>query len=466
MHAIERGPFRLLIIEDDPEIRALLAERLEEQGYASAQADNGDAGLECVLGERFDCVLLDIGLPGIDGFETLQAIRREYSAVQLPVIMLTGYSDRESLMRGLRLGANDYVAKPIDFAVLHARLQTQLSLKHASDERAALERDLAKRAADLEIANRALATANRKMESDLEWAGRLQRAMLPTIAPAVPGVEFAWHHRSCEELGGDLLNVFAIDDDHVGLYMMDVSGHGIKAALLSVQVSRLLALVPDQHCLVRRRRDGIGEFEPTPPVDVAEELNRRFPLDETFELYFTLFYGVLDTRTLELRYVCAGHPGPIHIPADEPARDLTEPMFAIGWMPTPGYEERRVTLRAGDRFFLYSDGIGDARDGNNEVFGVARTAEALSEAADCNLDDALQAMLAAAGRWRAHPIDDDISALAIEVRRRPIESAQVRSMPLHAAAMPGQGMGRARFGNVVVSGEGSLSPLEPQFTPR
>lgn len=466
MHATERGPFRLLIIEDDPEIRDLLAERLAEQGYVSAQADTGDAGLERILGERFDCVLLDIGLPGIDGFETLQAIRREYSAVQLPVIILTGYSDRESLMRGLRLGANDFVAKPIDFAVLHARLQTQLTLKRASDERAALERDLAKRAADLELANRALATANRKMESDLEWAGRLQRAMLPTIAPAVPGVEFAWHHRSCEELGGDLLNVFAIDDEHVGLYMMDVSGHGIKAALLSVQVSRLLALVPDQHCLVRRRRDGIGEFEPTPPADVAEELNRRFPLDETFELYFTLFYGVLDTRTLELRYVCAGHPGPIHIPADEPARDLTVPMFAIGWMPAPGYEERRVTLRAGDRFFLYSDGIGDARDANNEVFGVTRTAEALRKAADRNLDDALQAMLEAAGRWRAHAIDDDISALAIEVRRRPVEAAPVRSLPMHAVAMPAQAAGWTSRGPGRATDEIARSPLEPELTSR
>lgn len=440
MHATERGPFRLLIVEDDFEIRALLVERLNEQGYFVAQVESGDACLSALARERFDCVLLDVGLPGIDGFETLQAIRESFSVTQLPVIMLTGYSDRECVMRGLHLGANDYVAKPIDFAVLHARLKTQLSLKRASDERAALEQDLATRAADLELANRALAAANQKMETDLHWAGTLQRAMLPTVAPAVPGVEFAWHHRSCEELGGDLLNVFAIDDEHVGLYMMDVSGHGVKAALLSVQVSRLLALVPDQHCLVRRRRNGIGEFEPTPPAEVAEELNRRFPLDETFELYFTLFYGVLDTRTLEVRYVCAGHHGPIHIPADEPARDLTVPMFAIGWMPTPGYEERRVTLRAGDRFFLYSDGIGDARDANNEVFGVTRTAEALTEAADRNLDDALQAMLEAAGRWRAHEIDDDISALALEVRRRPIEAAEVRSLPMHAVAMAGRGM--------------------------
>lgn len=436
MLAMERGSFRLLIVEDDAEIRALLAERLAEEGYGSAQVESGDACLSRISRERFDCILLDVGLPGIDGFETLTAIRQSFSAAQLPVIMLTGFSDRESVMRGLRLGASDYVAKPIDFAVLHARLQTQLSLKQASDERAMLERDLAKRAADLEIANKALAAANQKMESDLQWAGKLQRAMLPTVAPAVPGMEFAWHHRSCEELGGDLLNVFAIDDDHVGLYMMDASGHGIKAALLSVQVSRLLALVPDQHCLVRRRRGGIGEFEPTPPADVAEELNRRFPLDERFELYFTLFYGVLDTRTLELRYVCAGHPGPIHIPADEPARDLTVPMFAIGWVPTPQFEERRVTLRAGDRFFICSDGIGDARDAQNEMFGVQRTAATFAEAGDRSLDDALQAVLVAASRWRVHEIDDDISALAIEVRRRPLETRQARSMPAHAVAMP------------------------------
>jgi sigma-B regulation protein RsbU (phosphoserine phosphatase) len=434
--ATDRNTSCLLIVEDEEEIRELLRERLAMAGHGVIGVACGDDALRVIEREPVDVIILDAGLPGMDGFELLESLRRTHPPTRLPVVMLTGLSGREDIVRGLRLGANDYVAKPLDFPILLARIQTQIEMKRAVDARARLEHELTDRAAELERANRALADANARMKSDLAWAARLQRSLVPTAAPAVPGVEFAWAYQPCEQLGGDLLNVFAIDDDHVGMYMIDVSGHGMKAALLSVQVSRLLALVPDQPCLVRRRAGGVGPFEPTPAVEVASELNRRFPLDESFDLYFTLFYGVLDTRTLELRYVAAGSPGPIHAPAGGEAVDLSRPVFAIGWVSEPGYEEQRLMLRAGDRLYLYSDGVSDARDAGNERFGVPRMAQVAGASGKLGIDEALARVMEAANVWRAGAVDDDVSALALEVRAaavgRVMTTASERVLPAAA----------------------------------
>lgn len=434
---MDRDKSRLLIVEDEADIRELLHERLAMAGHGVVGVECGAEALRLLEREPVDLVVLDAGLPGMDGFELLETVRRTHPPTRLPVVMLTGLSGREDIVRGLRMGANDYVAKPLDFPILLARIQTQIEMKRAVDARARLEHDLTARAAELERANRALADANARMKSDLAWAARLQRSLVPTAAPAVPGVEFAWAYQPCEQLGGDLLNVFAIDDDHIGLYMIDVSGHGMKAALLSVQVSRLLALVPDQPCLVRRRAGGVGPFEPTPPVEVANELNRRFPLDESFDLYFTLFYGVLDTRTLDLRYISAGSPGPIHAPAGAEAVDLSRPVFAIGWVCEPGFEEQRLTLRAGDRLFVYSDGVSDARDAENERFGVPRMAKVAGASSKMTIDEALARVMEAAGTWRAGAVDDDVSALALEVRPMPagrvMTAASKRILPAEAS---------------------------------
>jgi sigma-B regulation protein RsbU (phosphoserine phosphatase) len=306
---------------------------------------------------------------------------------------------RDDVVKALRLGANDYVTKPFDMPIVHARIHTQLALKRS--------------AVELERANRDLARANRQMKSELEAAARLQRALLPSSMPDVPGVRLAWLHRPCEELAGDILNVFEIDAHHIGLYLLDVSGHGVRAALLSTALSRILAAQPDQPTLVRRR-SADGELEPTPPLDVALELNRRFQFDERYEQYFTLFYGLLNTRSMELRYVCAGQPGPVYVPFDAPPRDLARPVVAIGWVPAPPYDEQRIRLRPGDRVFAYSDGLDEARSAAKEVFGSRRILGIVSESRGEPLEAALGAIAETVQRWAGRPFEDDVSALAIE----------------------------------------------------
>ena len=155
---------------------------------------------------------------------------------------------------------------------------------------------------------------------------------------------------------------------------------------------------------------GTTHLEPTPPVVVAEELNRRFQLDlETWQ-YFTLFYGVLDTRTYELRYICAGQPGPVYVPCSGEPIDLNQPVFAIGWVSDPNYHERRLQLRPGDRLYVYSDGIGEARNARAEMFGGERVLRAVADCRSIALDESLTRVMREAEEFAGCPFEDDVSA--------------------------------------------------------
>jgi sigma-B regulation protein RsbU (phosphoserine phosphatase) len=190
--------------------------------------------------------------------------------------MVTAHDRSDDIVHALDLGANDYVVKPYDFPVILARARTQLALKRVVEQKTELERSLGQRNQELAVANGRLSAAYQRMKRDLLAAARVQEALLPRVPP-LPGARFAWGFEPCEELAGDTLNVVSLGRRHVGLYLLDVSGHGVAAALLSVMLSQVMAPAGDEaSVLVRRPADG-GPDQPVPPAEVAAHLNRRFP---------------------------------------------------------------------------------------------------------------------------------------------------------------------------------------------
>ena len=154
---------------------------------------------------------------------------------------------------------------------------------------------------------RQLRDAHRRIRRDLDSAAIVQRALLPKILPSVDGIHFAWAFEPCETLAGDSFNVFMVDDDHVALYLLDVSGHGVTAALQAVALTRVLASRPWPSSALRQILS---------PAEVAGELNREFPIDPETWQYFTFLCATLDVRSSELRFTSAGHPGPIYVPCN------------------------------------------------------------------------------------------------------------------------------------------------------
>jgi sigma-B regulation protein RsbU (phosphoserine phosphatase) len=408
-------PGSLLIVEDEASYRDMLARYLERQGYQITVAQHGGEALELTKTHRFDLVLLDILLPGLSGFDILTTLRQQYSATDLPVITATARDESRDVVEALKLGANDYVTKPFDFPVVLARVQTQMSLKRSVDRITRLEQSLVQRNAELEAANAELAEANRRMRRDLEAAARVQQALLPAALPRLPGAVFAWQFRPCAELAGDLLNVAMLDDRRVGLYILDVVGHGVKAALLAVMANRALTQL-----LAPRDPQRQG---PTPPAQVAAHLNSAFPWDDRTEQFFTLLYGILDLGSGEFRFISAGHPGPLHQTPSAGAWVLMTSGSPIG-LGEGAFEETSLTLKEGDRLYLFSDGLLDAMDANGRRFGDERLQQAIEQGRAAPLAESLAYLLRRVEEWcgEAAP-HDDISILAVEIAQPGIAKA-------------------------------------------
>jgi phosphoserine phosphatase RsbU/P len=403
----------LLVVDDDRFNRDIICPRLERRGYQVDTAADGRAALAKIRECPYDLVLLDIMMPGLNGREVLKEVRQFRSRAQLPVIMVTSLDSPNDVVEALRDGANDYVAKPIDVEVLLARVGTHVILKRTAES--------------LEESNRRLEQVNSQLRLDLEAAAKIQRSLLPAHPPTFDNYDFAWRYEPCEQLGGDNLNIMALSEDQIGFYVLDVSGHGVQAALMSVAINHLLEPSQEDTSVVNRpNRQRKCESDPgffaAAPTEVAERLNRHFLFDLAVAQYFTMFYGVLDRRERTCRYVSTGHPASLHLTAEGEVNVLESSGLPIGiFQPgEAGYEpfqERVIELNSGDRLCVYSDGVVELRNKAQKEFGLARLSQVLRDSRRQSLEECLESVVTATIGWReGAALSDDLSILALDVR--------------------------------------------------
>lgn len=251
-----------------------------------------------------------------------------------------------------------------------------------------------------------LRAANRDMQEALEGAAQIQQSLLPHDLPQHARAEIAWRFEPCATLAGDTLNAFWLDEDRLACYVLDVMGHGVSAALLSVTLS---------HFLTPPRGGVLSKH--TSPAEVATALNQRFPLDHRHPQFFTLVYGVLDTQAKAFQYTCAGHPPLIYAPAQASAQISQATGFPIGIMDRPAYENHTLRLRAGDRVFLYSDGIIEAGQERGQAWGIQGLRDFSDSQAKHTLTETLDGILAETqSRHGEAGLHDDVSVLAFELK--------------------------------------------------
>ena len=388
-------PGALLVVDDNEMNRDMLSRRLKKRGHEVMVAEDGYRALEMIDEHDFDVILLDIMMPGLDGYEVLEKIREHHAPANLPVIMATAKDESKDIVRALELGANDYVTKPFDFPVVRARVATHVALKKSQQ---------------------ALATALTQIKTNLDAAARIQQSFLPTEDPGFEGVRFAWKYEPCDELAGDTLNVIPLDDSHIAVYVLDVSGHGVASSLLSVALSRLMTrLTASDSILWDEAND-----RPSTPSEVVDELARRFPYDIETGQYFTLAYGVLDVERRRFSYTSAGHvPLILARPGSDAIQlDSTGPPVALvpsEIMPSE-YTESMIELAPGDRLYLYSDGIPEATKADEEQFGEERLGELLTDLLSEDVEDTLDMVVDRVRAWcDKGEFDDDVTLLALEM---------------------------------------------------
>ncbi len=389
------------MVDDNPTNLQVLYQTLDGRGYRLLIAKSGEQALTVSAKAKPALILLDIMMPGIDGFETCARLKADPETADSVIIFLSALNDASDKVKGLELGAVDYIAKPFDAEEVLARVDTHLKIRR-------LEHSLSRK-------NRELEAINQRMKMDLESAAKVQQSLLPSELPEHERARFAWRYRPCDELAGDCLNVFAFDDRYMGLYVVDVSGHGVSASLLAVTISHNLRLGGGLSLLTTPSDQAPG-FTITSPAEVAGRLNALYPMESPARLYFTLLYGILDTQTGEFRFVSAGNPGPILAHADGQVETFDVPGVPIGLLPDSTYEDALIQLRAGDRLCLHSDGLSEERNQQGEVLGSERMRDLISRNLDRQLEESLDALIAEAIRWRGSgQLHDDVAIVGAEM---------------------------------------------------
>ncbi len=406
-----------------PEVEKLM-QSFSAYGFQLLVLPDGESAMTQSQELQPDLILLDVALPGIDGFETCFQLKEHEHTKDIPVMLMTDQSDTRSMAKGFSFGAVDYVTKPFQLEEIIARITTHLKIRNLQvlleEIIANLQEEVAERKRAEEALQESLVhiqQANARMQKDLDTAARVQQALLPETLPEVPEVSLGWNYRPCSALGGDSLNVFPLDKHHIGLYVLDVSGHGVSASLLSVTLSRVLIPRRDPSCLFFHLEGSSHTHTLTSPAEVGTRLNHMFPMSEDGRQYFTLIYGILDVRDGVFRYMCAGHPPPLYLAPNQTIIKGEVGNVPIGLFEDSQYDEGFIQLQPGGRLLLYSDGLLEARNPTREIFGEARLYEILTSTHQKSLQHSLDSMIDTILAWTEQEhADDDLSVLGIELK--------------------------------------------------
>lgn len=259
-------------------------------------------------------------------------------------------------------------------------------------------------------AEQALRRSKEALEHDMRLAARIQQTLLPPTDMQTRGFRLAHAFRPCTDLAGDAVGIVSLPRGQLGLYLLDVSGHGVGAALLSFTLNHLLSPSLEGALLVEETEAGPDIVRPS---RVAERLNRQFPMDRTRQ-YFTLVYGTLDESSGQFRYVMAGHPLPVLLAKDAPPAPINGSGLPIGMIESARFEDETVTLQTGDRLYFYTDGVTEALNAAEQEFGYAGLVEEIGRCRDRPLREGLDLIADRVRDWSGGQLRDDVSLLAVE----------------------------------------------------
>lgn len=334
-------PIRILVVDDDADVRRTIVAYLEDSDFEMLEAADGRAGLALFRDERPDLVLLDLRMPILDGLQVLAAIGAE--SPETPVMIVSGTGNLNDAIAALKMGASDYVTKPIhDMAVLEHAIRKAL-------DQAGLRRENQRYREHLEAVNKELQKSLRKLEEDEAAARRVQFQLLPPRVRHFGDVELSQTLVPSANLSGDFVDFFAIDEDRVGLYITDVSGHGVSSAFVTILVMAYFS-----QCVEVFRRDR-GDVI-LRPESMLQRVN-DYMIQQRLDKHLTIFYGVIDTARNVLRFANGGQfPYPIFYDGHR-ARLLEEHGPAIGLFEFAEYEATEIDLPETFRLAILSDGV-------------------------------------------------------------------------------------------------------------
>ena len=326
---------KILVIDDDATMRLLVTLVLRKQGYEVVQAKNGEEGLALAQEIIPALIICDWMMPKMDGLQVCQAIKSDPKFSATFFILLTAREEVADRIQGLDTGADEFLSKPIESTELQSRVRAGLRLYQ-------LNQKLQKLATDLQQQKQLL-------EAELAEAAAYVQSLLP--APQEGKISIRSYFLPSTQLGGDFFYydwIKTADQSLLRFYFLDVSGHGLRAALLSVSIRNFLQLSSLQERNINLEN----------PSAVLNLLNDNFSMEAHGGQYFTIFYGTYNPQTQELTYANGGHPPGILIcPTENTPLSLTATGIPVGFMPGFKFEMKSQIIPEASKLYVFSDGI-------------------------------------------------------------------------------------------------------------
>ncbi|MHA3773434.1 PP2C family protein-serine/threonine phosphatase [Verrucomicrobiota bacterium sgz303538] len=415
------SPVKLLLIDDKEANLTALQAILGDLGYPMVLARSGTEALRYLLrGEEFALILMDVRMPGMDGFETAELIRERLSSSTTPIIFLTASTDARSMaFKGYQTGAVDYLLKPIDPEILRTKVTVFLELARAREqlkqlltEREHAERQLAAYAAELR-------ERNQQLEEDLRIAREMQQALLPTGQsrfPASSGVSASGsvlvvhHYLPTDSVGGDFFSVLPLSETEEAILIGDVMGHGVRAALVTAMLRGLVQQI---------------KSEAHDPGNFLRSLNRALinvlrPLGRS--IFTSAFCLVVDIAAGRVRYANAGHPAPLIFRPDTGRVEALKPAEDGKFGPVLGifedatYSTVEIPIESGGRILLFTDGLFEVEGAGDDLFDEHRLREAVHRRAEQPLDVLFPELLTELRHFSRHQrFEDDVCLIGMEM---------------------------------------------------
>jgi sigma-B regulation protein RsbU (phosphoserine phosphatase) len=336
----------ILAVDDTPENLDVVKGILVDD-YTIKVAVHGKIALKIAESQSPDLILLDIMMPEMDGYEVCRRLKENPATRDIPVIFLTAKGETADEAEGFRIGAADYILKPVNPPLLKARVKTHLALKQSIDE--------------LQSAYAIINKQKDRMQGELNVGRDIQMSMIPDQFPAFPGNdEFDIHAllKPAREIGGDFYDFYFVNNDELCICVGDVSGKGVPAALfMALTKTMLKSTASDDHS----------------PASIVTRVNEEISQDNPSCMFITLFVGILNIKTGEFCYTNAGHNPPYIRPVGGELATLPNihgPV--VGAVDGIAYKQDTVKLQKGDTLLIFTDGVTEAMDTENTLYGESR----------------------------------------------------------------------------------------------
>jgi phosphoserine phosphatase RsbU/P len=402
------GRRRILLVDDSAPQRKVLAKMLQRWGYAVVEATSGAEALDVALRSEIDIVLSDWVMPGMSGVEFCRAFRALERRRYGYFVLLTSKSEKEDVALGLDSGADDFLTKPVNSGELRARLL-------AGERIVGMQEELRDKNDLLSGALDQLRRIHEGLNRDLMEARRFQQSLIPDRVREFDGGRVSLMFRPCGHVGGDFVGLLRVSETRIGLYSIDVSGHGIASALLAARIAGYLGgASPEQN--IALMVDELGLYTMRPPEEVCERLNELMLSQMETDLYLTMLLADCNLKTGEVRLVQAGHPNPA---VQRASGEIERPGFGglpVGLMPGASWTPYAITLRPGDRLFALSDGVTECPGPDGQDFGEEGFARFAARNSATRGPEFLEALDWELDRYSGlQDLPDDVSCVMLEM---------------------------------------------------